>query len=185
MPVFACLLRAVNVGGRNALGMAALTEVCAGLGLEHARTLLQSGNVVFRSGRQGRAQLAAKLEGAIVDRFAVRPQVLLRSREELQAALDANPFAAAARTDPSHLLIHFFDGKPASGAAGTLAGWDRGPEQARLVGRNLYLHYGEGMGRSKLTSAWIEKTLGASGTARNWNTVTKLAGLCAALEEGA
>jgi uncharacterized protein (DUF1697 family) len=185
MPVLACLLRAVNVGGRNAVGMAALTEVCGAVGLEDARTLLQSGNVVFRSGRQGRTQLAAKLKDAIVRKFEVQSQVLLRSREELQAALDANPFAAAALKDPSHLLILFFDGKPANGAAQALAAWDRGPEKARLVGPNLYLHYGEGMGRSKLTNAWIEKTLGASGTARNWNTVTKLAGICAALEDGA
>jgi uncharacterized protein (DUF1697 family) len=181
MPAFAALLRAVNVGGRNLLPMAALTEVCEGLGLTGVKTLLQSGNVVFRS--PGSASPAKKLHDAIEKRFGARPELFLRSSGELRAALAANPFPKEAKADPSHLLVLFFDGAPAAGAAKTLAAWDRGPEQAKLVGDNLYIYFPEGMGRSKLTNAVMERALGHAATGRNFTTVTKLAALCAALEQ--
>jgi uncharacterized protein (DUF1697 family) len=180
MPVFASLLRAVNVGGRNLIPMAALAEVCEGLGFTGVKTVLQSGNVIFRS--PGSTPPAKKLRDAIEKRFGLRPELFLRSPEELRAALAANPFPKEAKADPSHLLVHFFDGAPAAGAAKTLAAWDRGPEQAKLVGDSLYIYYTDGMGRSKLTNAVLERALGRPGTARNFNTVTKLAALCAALE---
>jgi uncharacterized protein (DUF1697 family) len=176
MPVFAALLRGVNVGGRNLVSMAALADVCAEAGFTSVKTLLQSGNVVFRS-TDGKAAAARKLKQGIAGRFGFEPALFLRTGAELRAALAANPFPDAARDDPSHLLIHFIDGKPARRAAAALAAWP-GPERAELRGTNLYLHYGLGMGRSKLTGAVLEKALGLPGTGRNWNTVGKLAALC-------
>ena len=182
MPAFAALLRAVNVGGRNPVSMAALKELCEELGFEGVKTLLQSGNVVFRAAGRP-AALGKKLGDAIEARLGARPEVYVRTGAQLEAALDANPFPQEAKSDPSHLAIVFFDGKPPPSAAKTLAAWDRGPERLRLVGGgNLYIYYPEGMGRTKLTGAVLERALGAPGTARNFNTVGKLAALCAALE---
>ena len=181
MPVYASLLRGINVGGRNLMPMAALAEVYAKAGCTQVKTLLQSGNVVFRgSGRP--APLAKKLGAAIAGRFGVRPALFLRTAAELQAALAANPFPQQAKADPSHLILLFFDGQPPAAAAKSLAAWDRGPEEAKLAGGVLYIYYPDGMGRTRLTNAILERALGALGTARNFSTVTKLAALCAALE---
>ena len=181
MPVYASLLRGINVGGRNLMPMAALAEVYAKAGCTQVKTLLQSGNVVFR-GSGSPAPLVKKLGAAIEARFGARPGLFLKTPAELRAALAANPFAAEAKADPSHLVLLFFDGKPPAAAAKTLAAWDRGPEQAQLAGGVLYIYYPEGMGRSKLTNAILERALGGPATARNFSTVTKLAALCDALE---
>ena len=181
MPVYASLLRGINVGGRNLIPMAALSEVYAEAGCTQVKTLLQSGNVVFRTSGAP-AALAKKLRAGIEERFGARPELFLRTGAQLQAALAANPFPQESKVDPSHLVLLFFDGQPPAAAAKTLAGWDRGPEQAKLAGGVLYIYYPDGMGRTKLTSAILERALGGPGTARNFSTATKLAALCAALE---
>ena len=181
MIAYAALLRAVNVGGRNPVSMAGLKQACEELGFEDVKTVLQSGNVVFRAAGKP-AALAAKLGDGIEQRFGARPAIFLRTGAALQAALDANPFPKEAKSDPSHLAVVFFDGKAPPAAARELAAWDRGPEQLQLVGGNLYIYYPDGMGRTKLTGAILERALGTPGTARNVNTVGKLAALCAALE---
>src|SRR6266849_467574 len=109
MPAFASLLRGVNVGRAAAVGMPALAEVYSKLGLEGVRTVLRSGNVVFRSDRRNRAALASALEDAIENRFRFRPKVYLRSREELRDVVARNPFPEAARSDPAHLLVLFYE----------------------------------------------------------------------------
>ncbi len=177
----AALLRGVNVGGRNQIKMPQLTAICESLGHAGARTLLQSGNVVFRSRNADRKQVVKDLQDAIEKRCGFRPEIFLRSFQELRESIAANPFPDAARDDPSHLLILFTDGTPPAGVAESLTGFKGGPERVKLVGKNLYLHYAGGIGTSKLTNAVIEKALQAAGTARNWNTVNRLAELCSEL----
>ncbi len=181
MPVYASLLRGINVGGRNLIPMAALSEVYAEAGCTGVKTLLQSGNVVFRCSGST-AALGKKLGSVIEARFGFRPGLFLRTAAQLRAALAANPFVREAEADPSHLILLFFDGKPLASAAKTLAAWDRGPEQAKLAGGVLYIYYPDGMGRTRLTSAILDRALGGPGTARNFTTVTKLLALCDELE---
>ncbi len=169
MPTFAALLRAVNLPGHNKVSMAALADVCAGLGFTSVKTVLQSGNVVFHTAGS-KASAARALSSGIEERFGIRPGLFLRSGAELRKAIDANPFRQAAQDDPSHLVLFFFEGK-----AGPLT-WP-GPERAAAGKGVLYIHYLNGIGRSKLTNAVIEKSIGKSGTGRNWNTVRKLAEL--------
>jgi uncharacterized protein (DUF1697 family) len=172
MTVFASLLRGVNVGGKTMLGMPALAQVYQKLGLEDVQTVLRSGNVIFRG-----KKTAKQIEDAIEKQFAFRPKVFLRTTAELEKALAANPFRDASRDDPGHLLIMFFEEKPDLSA---LDGY-RGPERFQLVGRDLYLHYTEGIGRSKL-NPFLDRKVSARGTARNWNTVSKLSHICSELE---
>ena len=174
MHAFACLLRGINVGRGNLVGMPALSELCEKLGLTQVRTILRSGNVVFRSKNGDRAEIKKLLQEALGKRFGITPGVFLRSREDLDAAIAANPFETAARDDPGHLLLMFFDAQPSPEGMKVLAAWDKGRERAELAGKNLYLHYPDGVGTSRLTFAFIEKAVKAAGTTRNWNTVLKL-----------
>jgi len=161
------LLRGINVGGNKMIAMSDLRDMATRLGLREARTLLQSGNLVFRSGKP-----PAQLEKLLEREIAMNVDVFVRTAEEWQAAVARNPFAEEAKRDPGHLLLMAL--KDAADA-GTLV--IPGREVARGSGREIYLYYPDGQGKSKLTNAVIEKKLGTRGTARNWNTVMKLARL--------
>jgi uncharacterized protein (DUF1697 family) len=173
MAAHIALLRAVNVGGRG-LKMGDLVSFARDLGLENPRTLLQSGNLVFESPDRADAALETRLEAAAEPRFGFQTDFMVRSAAEWRALIAANPFPKAAHDDPSHLLVMPLKAAPADGALEALRAAIKGPEQVAIVGRNAYLVYPDGIGRSKLTITVIEKKLGVRGTARNWNTVLKL-----------
>jgi uncharacterized protein (DUF1697 family) len=172
--VFIALIRGINVGGHKKLKMADVKVLCEELGLGDVRTHLQSGNVVFRTEEMSdRARLANELEEA----FRVDAKVILRTADELRKAIAANPMLDEAQRGPSRFIVMFLDAKPSAAAMQSLRDAHAGPERIELHGTELYIRYGSDMGRSKLTNAFIERKLGVAGTARNWNTVTKLAEL--------
>jgi uncharacterized protein (DUF1697 family) len=161
------LLRGVNVVGKKMVLMSELRALAESLGLREAKTLLQSGNLVFRSNKSP-AQLEKMLQKEL------DCDVFVRTPEEWGEVVAGNPFPEEAKRDPSHLLVTFLrDSKDAA----LLHPWIVGPEVARGSGRAIYIFYPDGVGRSKLTHGLIEKKLGTRATARNWNTVTKLAAL--------
>lgn len=168
--VFIALIRGINVGGHKKLKMADVKVFCEELGLTEVRTHLQSGNVVFRTSRTDRAQLAKDLEAAL----QVDARVILRTPAELRKAIAANPMPDEAAQGPSHYIVAFLSEKPKAAAMQSLRDGYKGPEQMELQGAELYIHYDAGMGQSKLTNTLIERKLGVTATARNWNTVTKL-----------
>ena len=170
MAVFIALIRGINVGGHKKIKMADLKTSCEGIGLRNVRTLLQSGNVVFESGEKDREKLAKKIVGVL----GVEAKVILRSAEELRKVIAANPMPEAAERNPSGYIVTFLSEKPSAAAMKALRDGYSGPEKMELRGTELFIEYGAGMGQSKLTNALIEKKLGVTGTARNWNTVTKL-----------
>lgn len=171
------LLRGVNVGGRNRVPMAALREALATAGLGEARTHLQSGNVVVGSGASP-DETGRRIAGAIADAFALEITVLVRTPDELAGLASRNPYLDA-EADGSKVHVVFLENVP----DGTVvAGLDpnRSPPDAFVVsGRELFVHYPNGAGRSKLTLDYLERTLGVRGTARNWNTVRALLDLAA------
>jgi uncharacterized protein (DUF1697 family) len=174
------LLRAINVGGKNVVAMSALRSLFEELGLPGVRTLLQSGNVVFDGGALGTDLLEDTLEQATAKRLGVRVDFVVRTASDHSGAIAANPFTEEARQDPTHLLLMSLKAAPAKSAVDALRSAIRGPERVAVVERCAYLVYPEGIGRSKLTSAAIERKLGVRGTARNWTTVQKLAALAGA-----
>jgi uncharacterized protein (DUF1697 family) len=167
------MIRGVNVGGNKMLSMAALKELCVGLGLDDVQTVLQSGNVVFRSAKKISAQT---LEKAIREKTGLDVRVFLRTPEELEKVIAKNPFPERAKSDPSHLVVMFLEREMTANAKAALRDASAaGPEQVHIGKEELYIYYGEAMARSKLVLD--ERRLGVSGTARNWNTVTKLLAL--------
>jgi len=168
------LLRAVNLAGYNKVGMADLKALLAGLGFEDAQTLLQSGNIVFTGGTKTTASLEQALERAAAKQLELETDFFVRTAKEWQAIVDANPFPREAKDDPSHLLAVILRDDVSAANVAALQKAIVGREVVRAKGRCLYVVYPDGIGRSKLTSAIIEKKLGTRGTGRNWNTVLKL-----------
>jgi uncharacterized protein (DUF1697 family) len=168
MGAFVAVLRAVNVGGTGKLPMSDLKEICEELGFGAVRTYIASGNVVFTS-RKSEAAIKAALEKRL-EAYAGKPVgVLVRSAAEMAQVLADNPFPKAA---PNRTMAVFLDRAP---PADTLAGI-RGQrdEEIKLGRREIYIHYGAGMGSSKLVIAAAK-----TGTARNMNTVATLARMAA------
>jgi uncharacterized protein (DUF1697 family) len=169
------LLRGVNVGGNKPVAMAELKQWFARLGLTDARTLLQSGNVVVRSAGPGGSALEKRLETAAEQELGLKADFLVRSRAEWDALVAGNPFPAEAKADPSHLVALTLKAAPSAAQVAALAAAIPGREKSAVKGRNAYLYYPDGIGDSKLTPALLDRTLGCRGTARNWNTVLKIA----------
>jgi uncharacterized protein (DUF1697 family) len=169
------LLRGVNVGGNNLIAMADLCGLLENLGFSRGRSLLQSGNLVFEAKGRTAAELERLLEAETEKRFKRSVDYFVRSPEEWKKLVERNPFPRESKDDPSHLLVQFLKRAPKPADAKSLEAWT-GPERVRTDGKQAYIAYPDGIGRSKLTAAVLEKKLG-SGTGRNWNTIRKLSGL--------
>lgn len=174
MTTYIALLRAVNVGPHNKIGMSDLRQLLTGLGMYAVQTLLQSGNAVFQSDARSVSQLERLIEGAMARQLHLETNAMVRSHKEWKGIITGNPFPKEAKLDPSHLLVLPLKEAPARGAADALQAAIIDREVVRIDGRCAYIVYPDGIGRSKLTSALIEKKLGTRGTGRNWNTVLKL-----------
>ena len=171
MRVYVALLRAVNVGGTTSLAMADLKAICEGLGFADVRTYIQSGNVLFRSDLSA-AKAAAMLDGALLEKFGKAPGVMVRTGAQLQAIADRAPFPDA---KPNLLHIVFLSEPAPADALDKLVAPD--DEEVRLAGHEIYIHFPNGSGRSKL-----KLPAAKAGTARNLNTVRKLAALALEME---
>jgi uncharacterized protein (DUF1697 family) len=156
--------------------MAELRQFAADLGLDAPRTLIQSGNLVFASDLGG-AELEALLEAEAMARLGLATDFLVRGADEWRDLIAANPHPDMAEHDPGHLMVMALKSLPGEVELAALRAWNPGREVVAAVGRQLYITYPDGAGESKLTNAAIERRLGVRGTARNWNTVTKLAAM--------
>ena len=135
MTIHIGLLRAVNLAGYNMIGMADLREFLAAVGMQDVRSLLQSGNVVFRSGARTAAQLERLLEQAAAKRLGLETDFFVRTAADLNAIIDGNPFPKEARVDPGHLLVVFLKEAPDREDVTALQKAIKGREVVRAIGR--------------------------------------------------
>jgi uncharacterized protein (DUF1697 family) len=172
--VVIALLRGVNVGGHNRIKMDVLKSLCAGLGLCDIRTYIQSGNIVFTTKEKSLAKLAIRIEDSIENKAGFRPSVILRTAAELEDVIAKSPFAAREGIESNKLYVTFVASEPTAEACSKVLAIKADPEELHIVGRELYIYFPDGMGRTKLPLAAIDRALKVAATARNWNTVTKL-----------
>ena len=182
MVVAISMLRGVNVGGHNCIKMESLRTMYESLGLRDAQTYVQSGNVVFRTAARDLASIAKRIETKIEQTCGFRPVVIVRTPSELREVIRKNPFAKRRGIEPGKLLITFLAAEPSQEVQDKMLDIKSDPEELRIEGLELYVYYPNGMGRSKLSFALIERTLKTPGTGRNWNTVTKLLEMAEKLE---
>jgi uncharacterized protein (DUF1697 family) len=182
MTAVIAMLRAVNLAGLNRIKMEVLREACESAGFKNPRTYVQSGNVVFGCGTRDLPYAAARVKKAIEQRSGFGPEVIVRTRDEMREVVAANPFAGRRDLEPATLLVTFLEKDPGKQARDKALAIKVHPEELHIVGREMYIYYPAGMGRSKLPAAAIGKALRVTGTARNWNTVTKLLEMAEAWE---
>jgi len=182
MPVLISMLRGVNLGPHNRIKMDTLRAVYTSLKLEDPRTYVQSGNVIFRTKEKNTPQLAQKIRSAIQNQCGCNPEVILRTTDELRKAVAASPFARRPNLEPGKILVSFLEAEPPRESAGAFEKFKDYPEEVHLKGRELYIYFPNGAGKSKLPWSAIEKLLKVAGTARNWNSVTNLLKMAEAME---
>jgi uncharacterized protein (DUF1697 family) len=154
--------------------MPALCALLAEVGMRDSRSLLASGNVVFRSDLRSASKIESVLEKAAAQRLGVATEFFVRAASEWTAIIAGNPFPREATRDPGHLLVMCLKEAPERAAVDALQKAVVGRELVRAKGREAYIVYPDGIGRSRLTIAIIERMLGTRATGRNWNTVIKL-----------
>lgn len=170
MPTYVALLRAVNVGGTGKLPMTELKSLCEEAGFHDVQTYIASGNVIFRSNSTEKA-IRSMLEERLQAHMGKPVQTLIRTADEMAGVLKRNPFS---KEPGNRVAVLFMDAPlPANPASGVIG---QKTEQLVLGKRELFIFYPDGMGTSRLRLP-AEKT----GTARNINTVAKLAEMAAAL----
>jgi uncharacterized protein (DUF1697 family) len=173
-PVVA-LIRGINVGGRSKLSMTELRSTLSDAGFPDVRTHIQSGNLLITPS-SGPKQLVETLEQIIEDRFGMTVRVITRTRKQLEDIIERNPFVEP-DIKPSSLHAIFLESAPAAGRVADLDPDRSPPDRFAVSGTEVYLRYPNGSGRSKLSLDYFERKLEVSGTARNWNTVTRLSEL--------
>jgi uncharacterized protein (DUF1697 family) len=175
------LLRGVNVGGNKMVPMAQLKSWLGQQGMTDVRTLLNSGNAIFRAPAPAGPKLERVLEAAAEREFKLKADIHVRTLAEWKQLIADNPFASEAKSDPGHLLALVLKAAPTAAQAAALQTALPGRERAVVHGRHAYRYYPDGVGQSRLTPALLDRVLGSRGTARNWNTVLKLAAAAAEL----
>jgi len=170
------LLRGINVGGKNGLPMQSLRALFADAGCSDVRTYIQSGNVIFRASPSLARRIPAVIEQAISDQFGLRVPVVTRTTAGLRDVVIGNPFLPRA-TDTATLHVAFLGAKPTEAQVATLDPNRSPPDEFAVRGREIYLRLPNGVGRSKLTNAYLDSKLGTTSTLRNWRTVLRLAEL--------
>ncbi len=178
MPRYVALFRGINVGKAKRIAMADLRALLGKLGYTDVATLLNSGNAVFTGPAAAPAKQAAKIREAVAKKLGVDASVLVKSAEDIAAVVAGNALNKIAN-DGSRLLVALTDGDDVLASVTKLARQDFGAERIHVGSHAAYLWCANGILESKAIEPLL-KGLGASGTTRNWNTVTKLHALLAA-----
>jgi uncharacterized protein (DUF1697 family) len=172
MTRYALLLRGVNVGTKNSLPMAELRTMLATIGCTDVQTYVQSGNAVFGT-KLGAAEFTRAIEAAI-ERYMGRPvATTLRTRAQMKAIVDGNPFARVA-TNPAYLCVTFLSNPPTRTEVAPLHARTFEPELFRVAGKEIYTWHPNGQGRSPLAAVLGKLKLRGAVTTRNWKTALKL-----------
>ena len=182
MPVVIALLRAVNVGGHAVIKMDALRALFLSLKFKDVQTYVQSGNVVFRTDEKDLAKLTKQIQTAITKKFGVTPGVMLRTTADMRDVVARNPFAKRKNIEPAKLHVSFLGAKLEQGARDLLVALSLKGEELVPSSRELFIYFPNGAGKSKLPWGKVDRICQTQGTARNWNSVTKLLEMAEALE---
>jgi uncharacterized protein (DUF1697 family) len=173
VPTYVALLRGINLGPRNRIAMADLRELLTGLGHDEVRTHILSGNAIFTSSRRSVRAIASEIERTIDERFGFDIAVLVRTRDELAAVVERNPFSAANR-EPSQCFAIFLSENPPKVKLEALDPAAFAPDEVRLGDRVIHAWLPNAVQGSKELGVLTDKRLGVTTTNRNWNTTTKL-----------
>lgn len=176
MKTHIALLRGINVSGHKKIKMAELRDALSVLDIQHVRTYIQSGNILFESNRD--ENWALKIKEIIAEKFGFDVPVILLEESDLTNAIANSPFQKPAETVPNRVFCSFMYDLPNQEDINAIEDMNFSPEEFLIKGKVLHFYSPEGMGKSKLSNNFFERKLKVNITARNWKTVHKLIEMC-------
>ena len=171
---YICLLRGINVSGKNSIKMDALIQTFENLGAQNVSTYIQSGNVVFEHSETKSRMLAQKISDQIYSDFGFEIPVLVLTTKKLQQVIDNNPFPKENTKEISALYVTFLSDKPESKNEMAILNHKTEAEEIVFTEVAVYLYCPKGYGRTKLNNNFLENKLKVQATTRNWKTTLKL-----------
>ena len=168
------MLRGINIGPHKRMKMDKLKASCEALGFEQVKTYIQSGNIVFKAGKQSPASLSKKLEERIVRDFGFFAPVITRTAVNMEKVIQDNPLLKKPKIDIENLHVTFLSEVPTAETLKKLDGLPQHPDCFNYLKKEIYLHCPNGYGQTKLTNNLFEKQLAVGATTRNWKTVNNL-----------
>jgi uncharacterized protein (DUF1697 family) len=178
MPVYVFMLRGINVGPHKRMKMDALRQSFEDLGFEQVKTYIQSGNVVFKAANASPSKLSKMIEEKIRSDFGFSVPVILRTADELAAAIAGNPFLKEPGIDTEKLHVMFLSHAPAIEAIKQLSALASPPQRLQCLSKEIYFYLPNGVAESVLMKAPVDRILSVTSTARNWRTVNQLSQMC-------
>ena len=178
MPIYISLLRGINVGGHKRIKMDRLRVSLEAMGLEQVKTYIQSGNVVFNTGKLSPAALSKRIEERILSDFGHSVSVITRTVDEIGGTIANSPFVKQRGIDPEKLHVTFLSEIPAPVALKKLADLTIPPDQSRCLGKEIYLYLPNGVSESSLMKSPLDRALSVVTTTRNWKTVNAIHQMC-------
>jgi uncharacterized protein (DUF1697 family) len=175
MTTYVSLLRGINLGPHKKVKMEGLVALYTSMDLEHVRTYLRSGNVLFDSDTTEPIKLAAMLEEQITRALDFPMKVIIRTGDELHQVVTHNPFLPREDRDTRTLHVTFLSDLPSENLVGEMSTIQDEVDSFEILGKDVYLFCPKGYGRTRFSNAFFEKKLGVIATTRNWKTVTALA----------
>lgn len=179
MPVYASLLRGINLGGHKKIKMDQLRASLEALGFDQVKTYIQSGNVVFKAPKTSPAGLCKKIETKIQSDFGHSVSVIVRTADEMEQVMTSNPFLKEKGVAPEKLHVMFLSKAPEASAIEKVVALAPPPQQLRCIGQELYLYLPGGVAESFIMKKPVDRLLGVVTTMRNWRTVSTIHQMCA------
>jgi|SRR6266446_5839266 len=178
MPIYISMLRGINVGGHKRVKMDQLRRSFEALGFEQVQTYIQSGNVVFKTGKSSPAALSKKIEERILKDFGFSALVISRTADEMSKMIAGNPFLKRRGIDPTRLHVMFLSEAPAAAAVKKLTEVTVAPDQCYCAAHEIYFHLPNGVSKSVLWNSPVDRILAVVTTTRNWKTVNSIHQMC-------
>ena len=178
MAIYVSMLRGINVGGHKRIKMDRLRQSLETLGFEQVKTFIQSGNVVFTTGKRSALALSRQIENKILEDFGFSVCVITKTADEMRQSLEKNPFLREGGIDPERLHVVFLSEAPASEALKKLAELTILPDRSQCVGTEIYLYLPNGVAQSFWMKTPLDRVLSVVTTTRNWKTVNCLHQMC-------
>lgn len=172
MAVFLSILRGINVSGQKQIKMADLKKLYEELGFKNVKTFIQSGNVVFES--KSASKLSEKIEKKIKEHYSFDVPVIIRTKEELQHAIEKNPFLKKKNIALDKLHITFLAEQPSNENIQATEAYNYTPDEFHISGREVYVYCPNGYGNTKINNTFFERKLKVGATTRNWKTSNEL-----------
>ena len=182
MPAYIAMLRGINIGPHKRVKMQKLRASFEGLGFDAVATYIQSGNVVFKTGRASPASLSRKIEEKLLADFGFSVSVILRTRDEMEKLIGDNPLLREKGIDPVKLHVAFLSEAPTPAALAKLQTLTLPPDRVRCLDKELYLYFPNGTSGSSLWKHPLDRVLSVVTTTRNWNTVNQLCAMAKELD---